>query len=210
MGLSAVRHQEDQGVEWVRSAAGPTTIVTGIHVTPFGLCWLASSDIGIHGLGFVGRADPAGHGLTGLEAQLTRRWPRARRIRDDVASAVCFRTIDRWSAQGRDTRLPVAVSGTAFQDTVWRLLLTIPRGRTVTYGDLAAAAGFARASRAVGSAVGRNPIPWVIPCHRVVRADGQWEHYRWGASVKQALLASEAADAAPPLRKTATRVTLVR
>ena len=88
---------------------------------------------------------------------------------------------------------PLALSGAPFRRQVWRALLCIPSARTVSYGDIAAAAGKAGAARATGAAVGANPISWLIPCHRVLAADGRLTGYHWGLDRKRAMLAYEAA-----------------
>jgi AraC family transcriptional regulator of adaptative response/methylated-DNA-[protein]-cysteine methyltransferase len=87
--------------------------------------------------------------------------------------------------------LPLDLSGTPFQRSVWQELLKIPKGSLSTYGKIAAQLGMPGASRAVGSAVGANRISWIIPCHRVIRSDGGLGGYRWGTERKQAMLAWE-------------------
>ncbi len=92
----------------------------------------------------------------------------------------------------RSIKLKLNLRGTPFQLKVWRELLTIPRGHTITYGSLAKQIGYPKAYRAVGTAVGRNPISYFIPCHRVVPASGGIGHYHWGKRRKQLLLKAEA------------------
>ena len=92
--------------------------------------------------------------------------------------------------------LPVALYGTPFRRQIWRALLDIPPGATRTYGELAATAGCPRAARAVGAAVGANPISWFIPCHRALAADGRLHNYHWGVARKRAMLTFERAHAA--------------
>ncbi len=89
--------------------------------------------------------------------------------------------------------LPVLLRGTPFQLQVWEALLRIPEGQVVSYGQLAQAVGRPRAARAVGSAVGDNPVGYLIPCHRVIRATGAFDQYRWGPERKRLLLALERA-----------------
>ena len=105
----------------------------------------------------------------------------------DVAQAV----IDAASGRAAARELPLDLRGTAFQQRVWRELTRIPRGETITYGELAKRIGAPGAVRAVGTACGANPVAMIVPCHRVLRGDGELGGYRWGISRKQALLRSE-------------------
>ncbi len=89
--------------------------------------------------------------------------------------------------------MPLLLKGTNFQLRVWEALLHIPPGRAVSYGDIAAHIGHPAAVRAVGSAVGANPISWLIPCHRVLRKTGDLGGYRWGTTRKQAMIGWESA-----------------
>ncbi|MEM9961595.1 MAG: methylated-DNA--[protein]-cysteine S-methyltransferase, partial [Pseudomonadota bacterium] len=91
--------------------------------------------------------------------------------------------------------VPLYLIGAPFQIKVWEALLAIPSGHVTTYSEIAKAIGHPKAMRAVGSAVGRNPISWLIPCHRAIRRDGALGGYRWGLPVKRAMLAWEAARA---------------
>jgi len=137
-----------------------------------------------------------GHSLTELEFD--------RDVRDSIdAPVAAARLLDRVAAQvaeyfaGERTAfdLPLAPRGTPFQQGVWRALLAIPYGRTASYGDVARAVGQPAAVRAVGAANGRNPIAIVVPCHRVIGADGTLTGYAGGLARKQALLALEARHA---------------
>lgn len=101
-------------------------------------------------------------------------------------------------APGANFDLPLDVRGTAFQHRVWQALRKIPAGTTVTYTDIAQRVGMPRAVRAVASAIAANPIAIAIPCHRVIRSDGSLSGYRWGVERKQALIAQEARNSAPP------------
>jgi len=91
--------------------------------------------------------------------------------------------------------VPLALYGTKWQRQVWRALLAIPPGKTTRYGDLAKTVCSAKAARAVGAAVGRNPISWIIPCHRVLGADGRLTGYHWGVERKRSMLVYEAINA---------------
>jgi AraC family transcriptional regulator of adaptative response/methylated-DNA-[protein]-cysteine methyltransferase len=93
---------------------------------------------------------------------------------------------------GREHVLPLHLWGTAFQQQVWQALLAIPAGKTMTYSQVAARIGYPKACRAVGNAVGANPVSLLVPCHRVVQASGKTGNYRWGADRKRKILASEA------------------
>ncbi len=173
-------------------------LVIGKAPTPFGLgAWLIAPR-GLAGLGFIDEDAPERTGFehTGLNeegafADLVARYPNARVRRDD-------REAERWARRvfdGRDA-VPIALYGTPFRRQVWRALIDIPPARTRTYGDLAAAAGNAKAARAAGAAIGANPISWLIPCHRALAADGRLHNYHWGVARKRAMLAYEAVRAA--------------
>ena len=127
-----------------------------------------------------------------LEAELATEFPRARLERDDDALSDLARIVEQ-AARGQEVeRLPLDLVGTAFQMRVWQELVRIPRGTTLTYGEVAERIGAPRAVRAVGSACGANPAALLVPCHRVVRRDGSLGGYRWGLEVKAALLELEA------------------
>jgi len=160
----------------------------GIHDTPVGPCVLAASPRGVSVLEFVETGDAA-EGRARVEA----RWPDARLTEDGRATADPVRRIFA------DGPAPVSldVRGTNFQIRVWEALLRVPRGAVVTYGGLARQMGLPPgAARALGNAVGANPVAVLIPCHRVLRASGALGGYRWGAERKLALLAREDAGAA--------------
>jgi AraC family transcriptional regulator, regulatory protein of adaptative response / methylated-DNA-[protein]-cysteine methyltransferase len=125
-------------------------------------------------------------------ADLIGRWPRAAFVEDPMM-------LRPWvlaafgAAPGQNADTPLYLIGAPFQIKVWEALLTIPTGHVTTYGEIAGAIGHARAVRAVGTAVGRNPISWLIPCHRALRKSGGLGGYHWGLPVKRAMLAWEAA-----------------
>lgn len=160
----------------IRAGGEGVVIRHGVAPTPFGSAFLAETPRGLTRLQFTEGPD----GATELAA-LRVMWPRAEFVRDDARAAALVATI--WG--GRSAALPLAVSGTNFQVQVWRALLELEPGETVTYGALARKIGKPEAARAVGLAVGANPIAWVIPCHRVLRAGGQLGGYRWGTARKQ-------------------------
>ena len=130
-------------------------------------------------------------GEAGAMADLRGRWPNADfveaplRLHDWVRGA--------FGQAGAAQPTPLYLIGAPFQIKVWEALLRIPSGQVTTYSDLATAVGHPRAVRAVGTAVGRNPVSWLIPCHRALRKSGGLGGYHWGLPVKRAMLAWEAA-----------------
>lgn len=161
----------------------------GSHPTPFGDCLLAATSRGICALSF--------HNPTELEAalaELRQRWAGARFEADPAATAALTAQIFASNPGEQPGPLHLLVQGTNFQLRVWEALLRLPAGTATSYGDLAERIGAPRAARAVGSAVGQNPIAYLIPCHRVIRASGVLGEYRWGSLRKQALLGWEAAQ----------------
>jgi len=117
-------------------------------------------------------------------------WPHAQWQAEDVQALVDQAFA---SAPAQRTPLAVHVHGSAFQLQVWQALLRLPEGALCSYRDVAAALGRPEAVRAVGTAIGKNPVAWLIPCHRVLRQTGAWGGYRWGMPKKQMILAWEAA-----------------
>lgn len=172
--------------EWRAGGAG-ITVTWGVHPSPFGTSVLAETERGVCALSFVEDEE----GAQAAVAELHERWPAATVVEDAEATG---RTIARIFAAGAEAApLPVLVRGTNFQLRVWEALLRIPPGRAATYQEVAAAVGAPRAVRAVGSAVARNPVAYLIPCHRVIRKTGAFGEYRWGAARKRVLLAWEGA-----------------
>jgi AraC family transcriptional regulator, regulatory protein of adaptative response / methylated-DNA-[protein]-cysteine methyltransferase len=159
----------------IRSGGEGVCIRYGVADTPFGSAFVAETSRGLCRLAFIDSAIDVE--LKSLRAS----WPRADFVRDDARATTLVDTI--WGH--RTATLPLAVCGTNFQVQVWRALLELDAGETVTYGALAARLGMSNGARAVGNAVGANPIAWVIPCHRVLRAGGQLGGYRWGVARKQ-------------------------
>ncbi|VGO17469.1 Bifunctional transcriptional activator/DNA repair enzyme Ada [Pontiella desulfatans] len=164
----------------VKAGGAGWTIAAGYADTPFGNCLLAESPRGICHLSFE---EP------GAWSSLATHWPNAGFARDDDgATEWCKRIF----MEGRRP-LPLFVKGTPFQLTVWQALLQIPEGQLISYGRLAERIGNPKASRAVGAAVGQNPIGFLIPCHRVIRETGAIGGYRWGTDRKRAIQAWERA-----------------
>jgi AraC family transcriptional regulator of adaptative response/methylated-DNA-[protein]-cysteine methyltransferase len=162
------------------------TLTYGFHPSPFGESILVATDRGVAGLGFVDDGDRA-HAL----ADMTRRWPFARFHEDEVATAPLAGRIfepSRWRAE---TPLRVVLIGTDFEVRVWETLLRIPLGRATTYSSIAGHIGSPKAARAVGAAVGKNPVSFVVPCHRVLGCSGKLTGYHWGLTRKQAMLGWE-------------------
>jgi len=174
--------------EWKSGGEG-WTIVAGLADSPFGRCLIGEGPRGICHLSFVEADD----GVAELAA-LARDWPRARLARDDVAAArLARRVFERADHAEERPGLRAFVRGTAFQVRVWRALLALPPGTLVSYGALAASLGRPTAARAVGTAVGQNPLAYLIPCHRVIRETGVIGDYRWGRTRKRAIVAWEGA-----------------
>lgn len=163
-------------------------IVYGCHPTPFGDCLLATTRRGICRLNFND------DNLPQLIAGLQRGWPRASIDQDQEHTAPLIAQI--FSHRSGDKPLPLLLRGSNFQLQVWRALLQIPEGTVTSYSYLAEKLGHPRASRAVGTAIGQNPIGYLIPCHRVLRNDGGLGGYRWGSDRKLAILGRELAGRA--------------
>jgi len=167
-----------------KSQGEGVTIRYGLHASPFGKCLIAVTDRGICHLGFVETSE--GDAIDNLVAD----WKNARMLEDHRSTAGLVEPIFDVNARGK---LNVHLRGTNFQLKVWEALLQIPSGAVTTYEGLAERIGRPTASRAVGTAVGHNPIAVLIPCHRVIRKVGEFGNYRYGAPRKKALLAYESA-----------------
>lgn len=175
-----------------RGGAG-LAVTWGIADTPLGNAFFASSARGLMKLSFIDpdAATATANSLALALAELRADWPAATFLRDDVAAtALAGRLFSAW--RGPEP-VHLFVKGSQFQLRVWEALLRIPEGGLATYGSLAAAMGQPGASRAVGGAVGANPVALLIPCHRVIRANGETGGYRWGEARKRLLLAAEMA-----------------
>jgi AraC family transcriptional regulator of adaptative response/methylated-DNA-[protein]-cysteine methyltransferase len=181
-----VTHEAMSPGEWKNGGAG-MTLAYGFHPSPFGTAIVIASGRGLAGLAF---ADP-GQEQSAL-ADMQRRWPRAVYLEDRAGtSALAQRIFDKkmWRA---DQPLRVVLIGTDFEVRVWETLLKIPMGRAVCYSDIASNINSPKASRAVGAAVGKNPISFVVPCHRALGKSGALTGYHWGITRKQAMLGWEA------------------
>ncbi|WP_262031893.1 bifunctional helix-turn-helix domain-containing protein/methylated-DNA--[protein]-cysteine S-methyltransferase [Microvirga sp. Mcv34] len=166
------------------------TMRYGFHPSPFGEAVLIATDRGLAGLGFVDDGD-----RQAALADLTRRWPRATYLEDETATAPLARRIFNPSQWQAEQPLRVVLIGTDFEVRVWQTLLRIPRDRATTYSDIARHIGRPSAARAVGAAVGKNPVSFVVPCHRVLGRSGALTGYHWGLTRKQAILGWEAGKA---------------
>jgi AraC family transcriptional regulator, regulatory protein of adaptative response / methylated-DNA-[protein]-cysteine methyltransferase len=181
-----VTHEAMTPGDYKAQGAG-LTMHFGYHPSPFGEAVLIATGRGLAGLGFVDDGDRAA-----ALADMRRRWPKAEYIEDAATTAPLARRIFdplTWSA---DQPLRVVLIGTDFEVRVWQTLLRIPLGKATTYSDIACRLGKPSASRAVGAAVGKNPVSFVVPCHRVLGRSGALTGYHWGLTRKQAILGWEA------------------
>ncbi len=167
-----------------KSGGAGLTIRYGIHPTPLGACLIATPERGICHLGFVQASE--GEAID----RLVHDWSQAKMVEDYRTTARLVAPIFDLGQSGRD-ELRLHLRGTNFQIKVWEALLQIPQGTVTTYEQLAARIGKPSALRAVGTAVGHNPVAVLIPCHRVLRKDGDFGNYRYGSARKKALLFSE-------------------
>lgn len=174
----------------LKSGGAQWTLDAGFAESLFGTCLLA---IGPHGICHLSFVDVGGR--REAWSQLKQDWPNAHVRRNDSAARRMTRRIFVRPRGGHSAPpLRACVQGTDFQVRVWRALIQVPPGGLVSYGGLAAAAGCPNAARAVGTAVGHNPLAYLIPCHRVIRETGVIGDYRWGRVRKQALVAWESAS----------------
>jgi AraC family transcriptional regulator of adaptative response/methylated-DNA-[protein]-cysteine methyltransferase len=172
-----------------RSRGAGLTIRYGLHLTPFGKCLIATTERGICNLSFVQTSE--GDAIDNLVDN----WEQAKMIEDHSSTApLAARIFSAQSPAGdrqTDSPLKLHLRGTNFQIKVWEALLNIPIGAVTTYEQIAAKIGSPNAFRAVGTAVGHNPIAVLIPCHRVIRKNGEFGNYLYGSARKKALLARE-------------------
>ncbi|MBX4868625.1 MULTISPECIES: methylated-DNA--[protein]-cysteine S-methyltransferase [Rhizobium] len=184
-----VTHEAMSPGEW-KAKGGGLIIRYGFHICPFGVALIMVTDRGLAGLAF---SDSGGERAC-LE-DMTCRWPNAEYIEDLQATMPYAARIfepGKWSSE---QPLRVVLIGTDFQVRVWQSLLKIPFGRAVTYSDIANEIGRPSAQRAVGAAVGANPISFVVPCHRALGKNGALTGYHWGLTRKRAMLGWESAHA---------------
>jgi AraC family transcriptional regulator, regulatory protein of adaptative response / methylated-DNA-[protein]-cysteine methyltransferase len=181
-----VTHEAMSPGEWKSGGEG-LTVFFGFHPSPFGSALVMATERGLAGLAF---ADP-GEERAAL-ADMKARWPRAAYVEDSARTAAIARRIFDSSQWQQDKPLRVVLIGTDWEVRVWETLLQIPMGRLTTYSDIASKIRKPAAARAVGTAVGKNPVSFVVPCHRVVGKSGDLTGYHWGITRKRAMLGWEA------------------
>jgi len=191
-GLSGTGRLHDLFLTWEAMTPGDyarggdgLTIRWGWFDSPFGPAIVMGTARGICGMGFA-----AEMGVEGAFEDLLRRWPKATFTEDPMALRPWV--LDAFATDGQGST-PLHLIGAPFQIKVWEALIRIPTGHVTTYSEIAGTIGNPKAVRAVGTAVGRNPVSFLIPCHRALRRDGSLGGYHWGLPVKRAILAWESA-----------------
>jgi AraC family transcriptional regulator of adaptative response/methylated-DNA-[protein]-cysteine methyltransferase len=185
-----IAHEAMSPGEWKTGGEG-LTMHFGFHPSPFGTALVVATERGLAGLGFA----DGGEEKAALE-DMRRRWPRAQLLENSASTAPLARRIFDPGQWSKDQPLRVVMIGTDFEVRVWETLLDIPMGRASTYSDIAKKLGKPKAARAVGAAVGKNPISFVVPCHRVLGKSGDITGYHWGLTRKRAMLGWEAGQVA--------------
>jgi AraC family transcriptional regulator, regulatory protein of adaptative response / methylated-DNA-[protein]-cysteine methyltransferase len=181
-----VTHEAMSPGEW-KSGGGGLTLHYGFHPSPFGTAIVMTTDRGLAGLAF---ADSGGE--QAALADMQGRWPNATFVENYLSTAPLAQRIFDPKLWRADQPLRVVLIGTDFEVRVWETLLKIPMGKAVSYSDIACKINSPKASRAVGAAVGKNPVSFVVPCHRALGKDGKPTGYHWGITRKQAMLGWEA------------------
>ncbi len=190
MGLSGQARLHDLFLRWeamtpgdyARRGAG-LVLRYGWFDTPFGMALGIASDRGLCGLAFADEAEQ-----DKIFADMAQRWPKAQLIEDPSVAAPHIE-----AAFAQSGKVDLHMIGTPFQIKVWEALLQVPSGHVTSYGAIGARVCTAKAARAVGTAVGRNPVSFLIPCHRCLRGAGGLGGYHWGLERKRAMLAWESA-----------------
>lgn len=192
IGLSGSSRLHDLFIKWEAMTPGDfakrgagLTIHYGWFDCPFGESLVMGTDKGICGIAY---SEETGHDAAFQD--LTSRWPKAHFVENPEALAPWLAGI--YGNTSAETQLHL--TGSPLQIKVWEALMRIPSGQVTTYSEIAQAIGSPRAVRAVGTAVGRNPVSWLIPCHRALRKSGGLGGYHWGLPVKRSMLAYEAAQ----------------
>jgi AraC family transcriptional regulator of adaptative response/methylated-DNA-[protein]-cysteine methyltransferase len=181
-----VTHEAMSPGEWKSGGEG-LNITFGFHPSPFGSALVMATPRGLCGLAFADEGDEAA-ALTDMRS----RWPKATYAEEPGRTAPLAQRIFDPTTWRKDRPLRVVLIGTDFELRVWETLLSIPMGRLTTYSDIAAKVCSPAAARAVGAAVGKNPVCFVVPCHRVIGKSGQLTGYHWGLTRKRAILGWEA------------------
>ena len=188
-GLSGPSRLHDLFMSWEAMSPGDyakggagLTIRHTFAASPFGDTVVMATERGLCGLAFTEET-----GRDAAMADMTSRWPKATFQADESVAGLLSPAV---GGEG-ETRLHLI--GAPFQIKVWEALMQIPTGHVTTYGEIARAIGSPKANRAVGAAVGRNPVSWIIPCHRAISSSGRLTGYHWGLPVKRAMLAWESA-----------------
>ena len=197
VGLSGSGRLHDLFVRWEAMSPGDYAkggagleILWGWFESPFGPALIMGTEKGICGIGFAAET-----GAEDTMADMLSRWPAASFTEDPTALAPL--AAQAFPRDGYEEAAPkLFLIGAPFQIKVWEALMRIPTGHVTTYSDIAKSIGNPKAVRAVGTAVGRNPISWLIPCHRALRKSGGLGGYHWGLPVKRAMLAWETAESA--------------
>ncbi|WP_238367536.1 methylated-DNA--[protein]-cysteine S-methyltransferase [Mesobacterium pallidum] len=194
-GLSGTGRLHDLFVRWEAMSPGDyaragegLTIFWGWFDSPFGPALVMGTDKGICGIGFAAECSE-----THAMEDLTARWPNAAYVEDPMRLRPWV--LSAFGSEGEVSQTPLYLIGAPFQIKVWEALMQIPSGHVTTYSEIAQAIGHPKAVRAVGTAVGRNPISYLIPCHRALRKSGGLGGYHWGLPVKRTILAWESARA---------------
>ncbi len=181
-----VTHEAMSPGEWKAKGAG-IDIAYGWHDSPFGPALVMVTERGLCGLAFADEPDDRA-----AFEDMARRWPAASHRRDQVATAPYVRRVFEPSEWREDRPLRIVLIGSDFRVRVWEQLLRLRPGKGTTYGAIAQSIGDPKAARAVGAAVGANPISFVVPCHRALGAGGKLTGYHWGLTRKRAILGWEA------------------
>lgn len=171
-----------------KSGGAGLVIEWGVHPGPFGDCLIGLTTRGICSLQFIDDNPQQ------AERRLQNDWPNAELRNNEQLTSATLAEIFALLNNQPQKPLPLLLQGTNFQLRVWQALLQIPAGQITSYGQIAREIGCSGSARAVGTAIGQNPIAWLIPCHRVLRADGELGGYRWGEERKLAILGQEFAQ----------------
>ena len=185
-----VTHEAMSPGEW-KAGGEDVTISYGFHPSPFGRALVMATERGLAGLAFGDAGEEKA-----MLADMTRRWPKAAYVEDTARTTPLAARVFDPKLWRPDRPLRIVMIGTDFEVRVWETLLGIPMGKCSTYSDIATKVGKPKAARAVGAAVGKNPLSFVVPCHRVLGRSGDITGYHWGLTRKRAMLGWEAGKVA--------------